>query len=85
MAEYIGIALVSMIHMFGISDIFIGGKAIYFGDRFLSKMKMLVEQYLFYKHEVSIRFSNLGDSAMPMGAAVHGIRKYLEKHITKNN
>jgi predicted NBD/HSP70 family sugar kinase len=88
MAEYIGIALVSMIHMFGISDIFIGGKAIYFGDQFLSKMKMLVEQYLFYKHEVSkvsIRFSNLGDSAMPMGAAVHGIRKYLEKHITKNN
>ena len=85
MAEYIGIALVSMIHMFGISDIFIGGKGIYFGDRFLSKMKMLVEQYLFYKQEVSIRFSNLGDSAMPMGAAVHGIRKYLEKHITKNN
>ncbi len=79
MERYIGIALVSIIHMFGISDIFVGGKAVYLGDKFLSNVKAFVERYLFYKHEISIRFSNLGDSAMSMGAAVNGIRKYLKK------
>ncbi|MEM0173442.1 MAG: hypothetical protein QXI16_02930, partial [Sulfolobaceae archaeon] len=70
-----------MIHMFGISDIFVGGKAIYLGEKFLSSVSEFVGKYLFYKHDISIRFSNLGDSAMSMGAAVHGIRKYLEDKI----
>ena len=83
MERYIGIALVSIIHMFGISDIFVGGKAVYLGDKFLSNVKAFVERYLFYKHEISIRFSNLGDSAMSMGAAVNGIRKYIEKSVIK--
>ncbi|MGC9219671.1 MAG: ROK family transcriptional regulator [Athalassotoga sp.] len=83
MERYIGIALVSIIHMFGISDIFVGGKAVYLGDKFLSNVKAFVEKYLFYKHEISIRFSNLGDSAMSMGAAVNGIRKYIEKSVIK--
>ncbi|MGC8580715.1 MAG: hypothetical protein ACP5MB_11785, partial [bacterium] len=66
-----------------ISDIFVGGKAVYLGDKFLSNVKAFVEKYLFYKHEISIRFSNLGDSAMSMGAAVNGIRKYIEKSVIK--
>jgi len=81
MEKYIGIALVSIIHMFGITDIFVGGKAVYLGDKFLSNVKEFVEKYLFYKHDISVRFSNLGDLAMPMGAAVHGIRNYLSKTI----
>jgi len=81
MERYIGIALVSIIHMFGITDIFVGGKAVYLGDKFLSNVKEFVEKYLFYKHDISVRFSNLGDLAMPMGAAVHGIRNYLSKTI----
>ncbi|PMP82062.1 MAG: hypothetical protein C0175_04320, partial [Caldisericum exile] len=80
-AKYIGIAIVSLIDMFGISDIFVGGTVVYLGDKFLSNVKAFVEKYLFYKHDISVRFSNLGDSAMSMGAAVNGIRKYLSKAI----
>jgi predicted NBD/HSP70 family sugar kinase len=78
-----GGAILSMIHMFGISDIFIGGKAIYFGNKFISNIEKVVDENLFYRHDVSIRFSNLGNLAMPMGAAVHGIRKLFEKKIIR--
>lgn len=83
MSKYIGITITSMIHMFGISDIFIGGKAIYLGERFLLNVKEFVEKYLFYKHDISIRFSNLGDSGMSMGAAVHGMGKYMRENVVK--
>jgi len=55
---------------------------VYFGERFLSGIREIVEKNLFYKHDISIRFSNLGDASMSMGAAVNGVRKYLKKEIT---
>jgi len=80
-SENLGALILSIIHMTGISDVFIGGDYRIFGDFLLDEVRNMVEKYEFSHQQVNIRFSQLGDLAMPLGAAAHAIRMYLRKLV----
>jgi len=77
--QEIGAVIVSMIHLTGISTIFLGGKAPYLGNTFLSSIKKTIDENLFYAHKVDVKLSKLGDAfVVALGASTHGRIKYLE-------
>ena len=82
--QVIGTAILSMIHTLGISDIFIGGSIRGLGEVFLLSVQKVVNEHVFSKSEVNIRYSNVEETAAAIGAAAHGIKMYLEKLITEN-
>ncbi len=82
--EEIGSVIVSMIHLTGISTIFLGGKATYLGNTFLNSVKKTIKKYLFYDHEVKVELSTLGDAfVVALGASAHGRVKYVEHKMIK--
>jgi len=69
----------------GISTIFLGGKAPYLGNTFLSSIKKTIDEKLFYAHKVDVKLSKLGDAfVVALGASTHGRIKYVENTIIKN-
>ncbi len=83
--EEVGAVIVSMIHLTGVSTIFLGGKATYLGNTFLNSVRNTIKKYLFYDHEVKVELSNLGDAfVVALGASAHGRIKYLENRIVKS-
>ncbi|BBJ29085.1 ROK family protein [Athalassotoga saccharophila] len=82
--EEVGAVIVSMIHLTGISTIFLGGKATYLGNTFLNSVRSTIKKYLFYDHEVKVELSTLGDAfVVALGASAHGRVKYVEKVLKK--
>ncbi|ACM23523.1 ROK family transcriptional regulator [Thermotoga neapolitana] len=81
-AEFFSTGLLNLIHLFGISKVVIGGFFKEFGNDFLKNLKMKVERYLLYKHEVDISFSAVQEPVIAFGAAVHALENYLERVAT---
>ncbi len=82
--ENFGSCLVSVIHLTGIPTIFLGGKASYLGDTFLSSIQKVINDKLFYTHKVNMKLSTLGDaSVVALGAAVNARLKYVESILQK--
>jgi len=73
--------ILSLIHYFGISNIFLDGRIKYLGNDFINQLRKIVRKYLFHKHKVEISFSNLDEYAISLGAAKFGLIKYLYKKI----
>lgn len=80
-AENLGGLIISIIHITGISDVFIGGDYRVFGDFFLNNIREIIKRYEFSNQEINIKFSQLGDLAMPLGAGAYAIGMYLKKLI----
>jgi len=83
-AEKIGLGIHSAVNILGIATVFVGGKAPELGDVFLTRLKDVVVNNLFYKHDMRIEFSELGTSAVSLGAAVYGLEMYLQKVLTRS-
>lgn len=81
-SKNLGALILSIIHVMGIPDIFIGGKYKIFDTLLLEEIKKIVKKYEFSNREINIRFSQLEDLAMPMGAAAHAIRMYFRKLVS---
>lgn len=81
--QAIGAAILSIIHTLGISDVFVGGRVRGLGKVFLSSVQKVVNEYIFSKSDVNIRFSNVKETAVAIGAAGQGIRMYLQKLIAE--
>lgn len=77
-AKQFSIILLSLIHYFGISSIFIGGKGKYLGKSFLEKINETVKKYLFHKQETNIVFSDIDEPVISLGAAKYGLIKFLK-------
>jgi len=73
--------ILSLIHYFGISNIFLDGRIKYLGNNFINQLRKIVRKYLFHKHEVKISFSNLDEYAVSLGAAKFGLIRYLYKQV----
>jgi len=83
-AEKIGLGIHSAVNILGIATVFVGGKAPELGDVFLTRLKDVAVNNLFYKHDMRIEFSELGTSAVSLGAAVYGLEMYLQKVLTRS-
>ncbi|WP_036222444.1 ROK family transcriptional regulator [Mesoaciditoga lauensis] len=81
--QAIGAAILSMIHTLGISDVFVGGKIVVLGKIFLASVQEMISKHIFSKSEINIRFSNVKETAVAIGAAGQGIRLYLQKLIAE--
>jgi len=81
-AKEIGLGVHAMVNLFGTANVFIGGKAPELGEVFLKALEKSVLENLFYKHSMRIEFSELGASAVSLGAAAHGLEMYLRKVLT---
>ncbi|WP_103927368.1 ROK family transcriptional regulator [Petrotoga sp. SL27] len=75
------IIILSLIHYFGISSIFIGGKGKYLGKSFLEKINETVKRYLFHKQETSIVYSDVDEPVISLGAAKYGLIEFLKELI----
>lgn len=83
--QAIGAAMLSIIHTLGIPDIFVGGRIRGLGETFLSSVQKVVNDHIFSKSEVNIRYSNVKETATAIGAAAYGIKMYLEKLVAEKN
>ena len=84
-AKHFSIIVLSLIHYFGISNIFIGGKGKYFGERFIKSLNSITYNYLIHKQPINISYSNLEDSVVALGAAKFGLYRYLKGKIKDKN
>ena len=74
----IGSALLTYVNLFGITQLFLGGKSKLFGDLFLNTVFDFIKLNRFYEHDVDVQFSDLDELIISMGAARYGLFKYLE-------
>jgi len=79
--RYFASILLSLIHYFGISNIFIDGRMKYLGDGFFNQLLDFINKYMFYKHTINISFSDLDEYAISRGAAKFGLVKYLKDEV----
>lgn len=83
LALHFGIAILNAVHMFGISNVVVGGFMKRLGSAFLERVKKVVEENLLYKHHVNVEFSCAQISEVAFGAAVHALQRYLEDVLTR--
>ena len=81
---HMGALILSLIHVSGISNIFIGGKYQAFGETLICNVRKIISEYAFTNQMVNIHFSHLGTMSIPMGAAAHAIDMYLKNLILDN-
>jgi len=79
-ARHIGCGIVSLIYLFGIPNIIVGGMLLELGDLFLNKVRETIKRNLFHKHEVQLLKSDLGNQTISLGAASYALVKHT---ITK--
>ncbi|HEW91285.1 MAG TPA: ROK family transcriptional regulator [Thermotogaceae bacterium] len=83
-SENLGALIISIVHVTGISDVFIGGDYQVFGDFLLNEVRDMIKRYEFSHQQVNVRFSQLGDLAMPLGAVAYAIGMYLKKLVLES-
>jgi len=84
-ARDFGMLVLSLVHILGIPDVFIGGKYQFLGDTFIKEVREVVNEYGIFGSKVNIQYSHLGDMAIPLGAASHAIFMYLKTLIVMND
>lgn len=81
--KYFAPIILSLMHYFGISNIFIDGRMRYLGEDFLNQLVSIVKKYIFHQHDIEISLSNLDEHAISLGAAKFGLIEYLKKTVVK--
>ncbi len=84
-ARDFGMLVLSLVHILGIPDVFIGGKYQFLGDTFIREVREVVNEYGIFGPKVNIQYSHLGDMAIPLGAASHAIVMYLKTLVVMND
>ncbi|WP_448522071.1 ROK family transcriptional regulator [Pseudothermotoga sp.] len=74
--KYVGSAILSLIYLFGISNIVVGGELLCLGELFISEIKRVIRTHLFHSHDVNIQVSKLGTEAISLGAAMNALVEY---------
>jgi predicted NBD/HSP70 family sugar kinase len=74
--KYVGSAILSLIYLFGISNIVVGGELLCLGELFVSEIKRVIRTHLFHSHDVNIQVSKLGTEAISLGAAMNALVEY---------
>jgi len=74
--KYVGSAILSLIYLFGISNIILGGELLCLGELFVSEIKRVIRTHLFHSHDVNIQVSKLGTEAISLGAAMNALVEY---------
>ncbi|HBT50752.1 MAG TPA: ROK family transcriptional regulator [Petrotoga sp.] len=83
LSRYFASILISLIHYFGISNIFIDGRMKYLGDSFFNQLLNFINKYMFHKHTINISFSELDEYAISQGAAKLGLINFFKTQIIK--
>lgn len=78
-AIWIGSAIVNAIHMIGPQSVFIGGKMAVLREPLIQPIRKIVSYYLFGGQVVNIQFSSISHNAVPGGAGIYAIVRWLEK------
>ncbi|RLL82377.1 hypothetical protein CN13_02840 [Petrotoga sp. HKA.pet.4.5] len=81
LSRYFASILISLIHYFGISNIFIDGRMKYLGDGFFNQLLNSINKYMFHKHTINISFSELDEYAISQGAAKLGLINFFKTQI----
>jgi len=80
-ARYVGSGILSLIYLFGISNVIIGGELLLLGELFIKEIKRVIRTHLFHQHNVNIQISTLGSQAISLGAAMNALIKYSIRAI----
>ncbi len=75
-AKHIGCGIVSLIYLFGIPNIILGGKLLELGNLFLENVQRTIRKSLFHEHDVQVLTSELGNRGISLGAASYAFMKY---------
>jgi len=81
LSRYFASILLSLIHYFGISNIFIDRRMKYLGDGFFNQLLNFINKYMFHKHTLNISFSDLDEYAISRGAAKLGLINFFKTQI----
>ncbi|MBC7122468.1 MAG: ROK family protein [Pseudothermotoga sp.] len=74
--KYVGSAILSLMYLFGISNIIMGGSLLQLGELFIEEIKRVIRAHLFHAHDVNIKLSTLGTQAISLGAAMNALIEY---------
>ena len=85
LSGYFASILLSLIHYFGISNIFIDGRMKYLGDEFFNQLLNFINKHMFHKHSINISFSDLDEYVISRGAAKFGLIKYLKDEVIRSS
>ncbi|PNR99673.1 ArsR family transcriptional regulator [Petrotoga mexicana DSM 14811] len=85
LSRYFASILLSLIHYFGISNIFIDGRMKYLGDEFFNQLLNFINKHMFHKHSINISFSDLDEYVISRGAAKFGLIKYLKDEVIRSS